>query len=291
VASLYIVSTPIGNLGDITRRAVEVLNAVDIVLAEDTRRTGIMLKLLDVKARLLSAHEHNQASRAGTVIEILREGRDVAMVTDAGTPLLSDPGARIVRDVVAAGFAVVPVPGASALLAALVASGIDAGTFTFLGFPPRKGGSRTEMMEEIAASPRAVVLYESPNRVGRLLRDLAEAAGGERRVCVAREITKLHEEFWRGTLAEGVERYEDAEVLGEVVVVVEGRAEDAEREEEVDALAAHSIAQALLGQGQSASAVAKELRRRMGISRNDAYRIAQEAAGAADAADAAEGGE
>ena len=124
--------------------------------------------------------------------------------------------------------------------------------------------------------------------MGKLLRDLAEAAGGERRVCVAREITKLHEEFWRGTLAEGVERYEDAEVLGEVVVVVAGRPEDAEREEEVDALAAHSIAQALLGQGQSASAVAKELRRRMGISRNDAYRIAQEAAGGVDAPGAAD---
>lgn len=278
MASLYIVSTPIGNLGDISRRAVEVLGSVDVVLAEDTRRTGIMLKLLDVRARLISAHEHNEASRASTVVEILREGRDVALVTDAGTPLLSDPGARIVREVVQAGYDVVPVPGASALLAGLVASGIDAGTFTFLGFPPRKGGSRTEMMDEIAGSPRAVVLYESPNRVGKLLRDLAEAAGGERRVCVARELTKLHEEIWRGTLDEGVARYEDAEVLGEVVVVVEGRPRDAEREEEVDALAAHSVARALLGQGQSASAVAKELRRRMGISRNDAYRIAQEAA-------------
>ncbi|HEX6912127.1 MAG TPA: 16S rRNA (cytidine(1402)-2'-O)-methyltransferase [Longimicrobium sp.] len=278
MASLYVVSTPIGNLGDITRRAVEVLGSVDVVLAEDTRRTGVMLKLLDIRTRLVSAHEHNEASRASTVVEILREGRDVALVTDAGTPLLSDPGARIVREVVEAGYDVVPIPGASALLAALVASGIDAGTFTFLGFPPRKGGSRAEMMEEIAGSPRAVVLYESPNRVGRLLRDLAEAAGGERRVCVARELTKLHEEFWRGTLAQGAARYEDAEVLGEVVVVVEGRPRDAAREEEVDALAAHAIAKALLGQGQSASAVAKELRRRMGISRNDAYRIAQEAA-------------
>lgn len=280
MASLFIVSTPIGNLGDISRRAVEVLNAVDVVLAEDTRRTGVMLKLLDIRARMISAHEHNESSRARTVVEILREGRDVALVTDAGTPLLSDPGARIVREVVGAGFDVVPIPGASALLAALVASGIDAGTFTFLGFPPRKGGARADLLEEIAGSPRAVVLYESPNRVGRLLRDLAEAAGGERRVCVARELTKMHEEFWRGTLAEGADRYEDAEVLGEVVVVVEGRPEDAEREEAVDALAAHSIAQALLGQGQSASAVAKELRRRMGISRNDAYRIAQDAAAA-----------
>jgi len=286
VASLYVVSTPIGNLGDITLRAVEVLGAVDVVLAEDTRRTGQLLKHLGVHSRLISAHEHNEASRSALAVEILGEGRDVALVTDAGTPLLSDPGARIVREVVAAGFDVVPIPGASALLAALVASGIDAGTFTFLGFPPRKGGSRTEMMEEIAASPRAVVLYESPNRVGRLLRDLAEAAGGARRVCVARELTKLHEELWRGTLAEGAELYAEAEVLGEVVVVVEGRTVDQEREDEVDALAANSVARALLGQGQSASAVAKELRRRMGISRNDAYRIAHEAAGA-DAVDSA----
>jgi 16S rRNA (cytidine1402-2'-O)-methyltransferase len=278
VARLYIVSTPIGNLGDVTRRAVEVLEAADVVLAEDTRRTGILLKLLGVHARLISAHEHNQASRAPLVVEILGEGRDVAMVTDAGTPLLSDPGARIVREVVEAGFEVVPVPGASALLAALVASGIDAGTFTFLGFPPRKGGSRTEMMEEIARSPRAVVLYESPNRVGKLLADLAGAAGGERRACVARELTKVHEEFVRGTLAELAARYAGAEVLGEVAVVVEGRPPDAAREEAVDALAAASVARILLEQGESASAVAKELRRRLGISRNDAYRIAHEAA-------------
>jgi 16S rRNA (cytidine1402-2'-O)-methyltransferase len=278
VAALYVVSTPIGNLGDITRRAVEVLGACDVVLAEDTRRTGVLLKLLGIHARLISAHEHNEASRSALVVEILGEGRDVALVTDAGTPLLSDPGARIVREVVDAGYDVVPVPGASALLAALVASGIEAGTFTFLGFAPRKGGSREEMMEEIAASPRAVVLYESPNRVGKLMTDLAAAAGGERRVCVARELTKVHEELWRGTLAEAAARYEAAEVLGEVVVVVAGRPRDEAREEAVDALAAHSVAQALLAQGQSASAVAKELRRRMGISRNDAYRIAHEAA-------------
>ena len=282
MAALYVVSTPIGNLGDITRRAVEVLGACDVVLAEDTRRTGILLKLLGIHSKLISAHEHNEASRSALVVEILGEGRDVALVTDAGTPLLSDPGARIVREVVDAGYDVVPIPGASALLAALVASGIEAGTFTFLGFPPRKGGSREEMMEEIAASPRAVVLYESPNRVGKLMADLAAAAGGERRVCVARELTKVHEEVWRGTLAEAAARYEEAEVLGEVVVVVAGRPKDEEREEEVDALAAHSVAQALLAQGQSASAVAKELRRRMGISRNDAYRIAHEAAGDAE---------
>ncbi|HEX8320375.1 16S rRNA (cytidine(1402)-2'-O)-methyltransferase [Longimicrobium sp.] len=277
--ALSIVSTPIGNLGDITRRAAETLAAADVVLAEDTRRTGGLLKHLGIETRLMSAHEHNEASRASLVVTMLREGKNVALVSDAGTPLLSDPGARIVREVVDAGFDVVPIPGASALLSALVASGIEAESFTFHGFPPRKGPERAELLEEIAASPRASVLYESPNRVGKLLADLAEAAGGERRVCVARELTKMHEQFVRGTLADVATRYADADVLGEIVVVVAGRSVDAAAEGEVDALAARSVADALLAQGQSPSAIAKELRRRMGISRNEAYRIAQEAAG------------
>ena len=276
---LYVVSTPIGNLGDVTRRAADVLRAADVVLAEDTRRTSILLRHLDIHARLLSAHEHNEAARAGSVVAMLREGKRVALVSDAGTPLLSDPGARIVREVVDAGFPVVPIPGASALLAALVASGIEADTFTFLGFPPRKGPERAEVMEEVAASPRAVVLYESPNRVAKLLEELAAACGGSRRVAVARELTKLHEEIFRGTLADAAARFAAGEVLGEIAVVVAGRPRDEEAEGEVDALAARSIAQALLGQGQPPSAVAKELRRRLGIARNDAYRIAQEAAG------------
>ena len=275
--SLSIVSTPIGNLGDVSRRAAETLARADVVLAEDTRRTGMLLKHLGVQARLVSAHEHNEAARASSVVQMLREGKEVALVSDAGTPLLSDPGARIVREVVEAGFDVVPVPGASALLSALVASGIDAETFTFLGFPPRKGPDRAALLEEVAASPRATVLYESPHRVGRLLEELAAAAGGDRRVCVARELTKLHEEFVRGTLAEVAARYADAEVLGEIVVVVAGRPRDAAAEEAVDALAADALARAMLAQGQSPSAVAKELRRRLGISRNDAYRIAQDA--------------
>ncbi len=277
--ALSIVSTPIGNLGDITRRAAETLADADVVLAEDTRRTGGLLKHLGIETRLMSAHEHNEASRASLVVTMLREGKNVALVSDAGTPLLSDPGARIVREVVDAGFDVVPIPGASALLSALVASGIEAESFTFHGFPPRKGPERAELLEEIAASPRASVLYESPNRVGKLLADLAEAAGGERRVCVARELTKMHEQFVRGTLADVAARYAGADVLGEIVVVVAGRSVDAAAEGEVDALAARSVADALLAQGQSPSAIAKELRRRMGISRNDAYRIAQEAAG------------
>ncbi len=278
MASLHVVSTPIGNLGDITYRAVETLRAADVILAEDTRRTATLLRHYGIEGRMVSAHEHNERSRAGTVVEMLREGKEVALVTDAGTPLLSDPGARIVREVVEAGFEVVPVPGASALLAALVASGIPADRFAFYGFIPRKGGKRTDLLEEIAALPYAAVLYESPNRTAELLRDLAEAAGPGRRVAVARELTKLHEEVFRGTAEEAAARCEEREVRGEIVVVVEGRPEDEAAEDATDALAARSLAQALLSQGMSPSAAAKELRRRLGIARNAAYELAHEAA-------------
>ena len=277
--ALYVVSTPIGNLGDITHRAVEVLRRADVVLAEDTRHSSVLLRHLDIHARLVSAHEHNEAARAESVVYMLREGKTVAMVSDAGTPLLSDPGARIVQAVVAAGFDVVPIPGASALLAALVGSGVEAETFTYLGFPPRKGAERAELLEEVAASHRASVLYEAPGRVAKLLADLAGACGPARRVAVARELTKLHEEFFRGTLAQAGAHFAERKVLGEIVVVVAGRARDTEAEGEVDALAARSIAEALLAQGESPSAVARELRRRLGIARNEAYRIAQQAAG------------
>jgi 16S rRNA (cytidine1402-2'-O)-methyltransferase len=286
VPALSVVSTPIGNLGDVTLRALEVLRTADVVLAEDTRRTSVLLRHHGIEARLVSAHEHNERARAGTVVEMLREGKEVAMVSDAGTPLLSDPGARIVRAVLEAGYEVIPLPGASALLAALVASGIAAERFTFYGFIPRKGGPRAALLGEIAALPYAAVLYESPYRVAELLRDLAAAAGPERRVAVARELTKVHEEVFRGTAAEALARFEAREVKGEIAVVVEGRPSDeteaAEAEAaETDALAARAVADALLARGESPSGVARELRRRLGIARNEAYRIAQEAADAA----------
>lgn len=270
--ALYIVSTPIGNLGDMTFRAVETLRGADVVLAEDTRRSGTLLRHFDIAARLVSAHEHNERARAGTVVEMLREGKVVAMVTDAGTPLLSDPGARIVRAVVEAGFDVIPVPGASALLAALVSSGIAAERFTFYAFIPRKGGKRHDLLAEIAGLPHAAVLYESPNRVSQLLRDLQETAGPDRRVAVGRELTKLHEETFRGTLAEAIARLDEADVRGEITVVVEGAPDSSDPAG--DAEEAASLAAALHGEGMSPSAIARELRQRLGIARNAAYEIA-----------------
>lgn len=271
--SLYLVSTPIGNLSDITRRAIDVIRGADVVFAEDTRRTGVLLKHYGIDARLISAHEHNEAARAELVVELLGEGKNVAMVSDAGTPLLSDPGARVVGSTLEAGFDVVPVPGPSALLAALVASGIAADRFTFYGFVPRKGGARDRVLAEISNSPHTAVIYESPQRLSGLLDDLVAIADPRRRVAVARELTKMYEEVVRLPLGEAAEAYREKEVRGELVVVLEGAAEEdvpvAEDEN------ARAMAEALLAHGVAASAVARELRDRLGVSRNGAYELVQ----------------
>src|SRR5690606_1994757 len=199
---LYVVSTPIGNLDDITVRALAVLRDVDRVLAEDTRRTAVLLRHYDIATPLVSAHEHNEAARAEQLVAWLDEGESVALVSDAGTPLLSDPGARLVRAALDAGHDVIPVPGASALLSALVVSGLPAEPFTFFGFVPRSGRARRELLAELAGLRHTAVLYESPARLVALLRDLIDACGAARPVAVARELTKLHESVVRGTLAD-----------------------------------------------------------------------------------------
>src|SRR5688572_8784034 len=189
--SLYIVSTPIGNLSDMTFRGVETLRSVNRILAEDTRRTSILLKHYGIDTPLISVHEHNEMARAGQILAWLRDGDDLAIVSDAGTPLLSDPGARIVRAVLDGGFEVVPIPGASALLAALVAAGIEPEPFTFFGFLPRSGKERKERLQQLLPLAHAAVLYEAPGRVEKLLNDLLESCGRERRAVVARELVKI----------------------------------------------------------------------------------------------------
>jgi 16S rRNA (cytidine1402-2'-O)-methyltransferase len=271
---LYLVSTPIGNLGDMSFRAVEVLRGADRILAEDTRRTSILLRHFDIEGRPLAAHEHNEASRAEDVARWLGEGLSVALVSDAGTPLLSDPGSRIVKRAIAEGHTVIPVPGASALLAALAGAGLSTERFTFFGFPERSGRARKETMAEIAALTHTAVLYESPRRLAALLAELAESAAGERRAVVARELTKVHEEFARGTLAELAARYADDPPLGEVVVLVEGAAAAAGHGAE----AVERAAAALLADGLTPSAAAKELRTALGVGRNEAYEAALRAA-------------
>jgi 16S rRNA (cytidine1402-2'-O)-methyltransferase len=267
---LYIVSTPIGNLGDISYRAVEVLSAVQRVLAEDTRRTSILFRRYGIRTPLVSAHTHNEAARAAQLLAWLAAGEDVALVSDAGTPLVSDPGLRIVREVLNAGHRIVPIPGASALLAALVGSGLPTERFTFYGFPPRSGGDRQRLLDTAAALDHTAVFYEAPGRLHRLLADLAERCGPERAVVVARELTKLHESFVRGTLAEALAYYGEAATRGEVVVLLGGNVGPAP----ADRAEASALARSMLEAGEAPSAVARELARRLGIARNEAYAIA-----------------
>lgn len=274
--SLYIVSTPIGNLADMTHRAVETLRSVSRVLAEDTRRTSILLRHYGIQTKLVSAHEHNEAARSSQIVDWLKEGADLAIVSDAGTPLLSDPGARIVQAVIDAGFDVVPIPGPSALLAALVGAGIEPEPFTFFGFLDRSGKERKAVLAQIAALQHTAVVYEAPGRVEKLLAELVEHCGPDRKAAVARELTKLHETFVRGTLQELASYYSEQEVRGEVVVVIEGGVpvpvEDAEA-------AAAEAAQQLIDAGTSTRDVAKEIARQFNLPRNRAYELAQKGKG------------
>ena len=220
--TLFIVSTPIGNLGDLSTRAIETMQSVSAVLAEDTRHSRPLLEKFGVKTSLLAYHEHNEAKATPTLIARLVAGESFAVISDAGTPLLSDPGARLVRAAIDAGVTITPIPGASALLAALVGAGLSAERFTFFGFLARKGRERTEAIAEIAALRHTAVLYEAPPRVADTLADLAEAGAGARAAVVARELTKQFEEFRRGTVRELSESYREHAPRGEVVLLIAG---------------------------------------------------------------------
>ena len=234
--TLHLVATPIGNLGDVTARAVEVLRAAAFVVCEDTRHSGPWLRSLGVQAQLVSLPAFAEKERIGGIVARLEAGEDGALVTDAGSPGISDPGEALVAEAVALGIRVVPVPGASAVIAALSASGLPSGRFHFLGFLPRSGADRMAVLDEVAGLRATLVLYEAARRLGETLADL-EMALGARRVVVARELTKLHEEFVRGSLGELAARYRDEPPLGEVVLLVEGRTEEP-RWSEAEVLAA-----------------------------------------------------
>lgn len=269
---LYVVSTPIGNLEDITLRAIETLRRVDYVLAEDTRHSRHLLAHHGIDARLVSYHEHNEARATAAALGRLHEGADIALISDAGTPLLSDPGGRIVSAAVEAGIPVVPIPGPSALLAAVVTSGLASDRFTFFGFLARKGREREDAIQDLSGLPHTAVLYEAPGRVAATLAELERRGAGERRASVARELTKQFEEIRRGTVAELAAYYEGSPPRGEVVIVLEGRAPQPIVEDEL-----RVRARALRAAGLSARDVAATLAREDGASRNLAYKLAHEA--------------
>jgi 16S rRNA (cytidine1402-2'-O)-methyltransferase len=269
--TLFVVSTPIGNMGDFSFRAVEVLRSVDAVLAEDTRHSRHLLDRYEIETPLVAYHEHNEAKSTPALVARLLAGESLALVSDAGTPLLSDPGARLVRAAIDAAITVSPVPGASAMLAALVASGLAIDRFSFFGFLPRKGAERRSALEEVVSMRHAVVLYEAANRVADTLGELERVGAADRATVVARELTKQFEELRRGTVAELAAYYESTPPRGEVVIVMAGVIPAAVSEDELRARAV-----ALRAEGRSARDVAAALSAELGAPRNLAYRLAHE---------------
>jgi len=274
MSQLYVVSTPIGNVEDLSPRARRILGEVDRVAAEDTRHTGRLLDRLEIGVALVSLHQHNEAARAEQVVGWLDAGESVALVSDAGTPLVSDPGARVVRRVRDAGHQVVAIPGPSAILAALAASGLPWERFTFLGFLPRRGRERGELLRRVGIATETIVVFESPERTVPLLEALRDACGADREVSVGRELTKLHEEVRTGTLEDVLNYYETSGVRGEVTVCIAPAGEDARRPSTAEA---PTDARRLLAGGMKPSAAAKELVKRFGLDRSAAYEIVQEA--------------
>jgi 16S rRNA (cytidine1402-2'-O)-methyltransferase len=279
VGTLYVVATPIGNLEDVTLRALRLLRECDCVLAEDTRHTRTLLARHGIPARPLSLHAHNEAARTHEVLARLEGGERVALVSDAGTPLVSDPGERLVAAAAAAGHAVVPVPGPSAVLAALSASGLPTATFTMLGFLPRRASARAALLQRFRSVPDTLVLFEAPGRVAATLSALY-AALGDRDACVARELTKLHEEIVRGPLSVLAARYEKAPPRGEVTLVVGARTADAERMDAEESEAAlDALIRERVASGRSPREVAAELADAGRMRRREAYTRALRARG------------
>ena len=219
---LYIIPTPVGNMEDMTLRAIRLLREADLVLAEDTRTSGILLKHFDIKNHLMSHHKFNEHGTAAGIVERLKAGQTIALISDAGTPGISDPGFYLVREAVAAGVEVQTLPGATAFVPALVSSGLPCDRFCFEGFLPQKKGRQTRL-EQLSAEERTMVFYESPYRVLKTLQQFREVFGEERQVSCCREISKVHEESVRGTLAEVIAHFQEHEPKGEFVIVVEGR--------------------------------------------------------------------
>ena len=277
--ALYLVATPIGNLEDITLRALRVLKEVDQIACEDTRQTQKLLNHYGITTRTISYHEHNEMTRAAELVKEMQEGASVALVTDAGMPGISDPGYRLISLAIRHHVPVVPIPGASAFLAALVASGLPTDSFRFSGFLPAKRGERRAALESIRTSPRTQVFYEAPHRIIEALVDVCEVLGNARHVVIAREVTKLHEEFLRGRAGEILEALQARDaVKGEITLLI-GKAEEAEAHVGTGALARppirQRVEQIMSEETVDEKAALKKVAKERGISKSEAYRELQ----------------
>lgn len=268
---LYLVATPIGNLEDMTYRAVHILGEVDLIAAEDTRNSRRLLTHFGINKPLISYYEHNKKLRESKLVDELLAGKNVAVVSDAGTPALSDPGADIARAAVANGIEVIAIPGASALLAALPVSGLDTSSFVFCGFAPRGGGERLRFLEELREEKRTMVFYEAPHRILSLLSAMMQVFGPDRSACTCRELTKLYEEKTRGSLADITEYFQEHEPRGEFTLIVAGAPPCGPPSVSTDELLRELSA--LMDSGLSRRQAAKTLAREYGLKASDVYEI------------------
>ncbi len=266
--TLYLVPTPIGNLSEMTPRAVDVLQSVDVIACEDTRTSGQLLKHFDIHKRLISYQNFNEESSAHGIVNLLMQGQNVALISDAGYPLINDPGQRVVTEAAALGFNVVPLSGCNAMLNALVASGLIVQPFIFIGFLPQANGDRNRTLNEYKNYPMTLVFYEAPHRIERMMKSVLEVFG-DRRCCIARELTKSHEEFLRGTVSELIPELEG--LKGEMVVVVEGNRD--ERSKPVDSDMILNLVKESIAAGMTTSDAVRETAKKTGVSKNTVYRI------------------
>ncbi len=269
--TLYIVGTPIGNLEDTTFRTIKTLQKVDLIAAEDTRHTSKLLQHFQIQTPQISYHQHNQQTRIPELIEKLNQGKTIALVTDAGMPGISDPGYELVAACVEANISVVPIPGVSASITALSASGLPTNKFIFIGFLPTKSKLRQQELESLSNLAQTIIIYESPHRLKQTLQDLTKVLGKERKIVLARELTKLHEEFWRGTLEEAINHYQNLQPKGEFTLVISGAKPE---KPELSETTIKAELQELIAQGISRSQASRQLAQQTNLSRREIYQIA-----------------
>jgi 16S rRNA (cytidine1402-2'-O)-methyltransferase len=268
---LYIVATPIGNLEDMSFRAVRILQSVDYIAAEDTRHTGKLLNHFQIKVPQISYHEHNQKQRIPELLDKLKAGKNIAVVTDAGMPGISDPGYEMVKAAIENGVRVVPIPGANAAITALSAAGLLTERFVFEGFLPSKEKERQQRLDLLEIEARTMILYESPHRLEKTLADLANCLGSDRAIALGRELTKLHEEFWRGTIGEALSYYQSVPPQGEFTLVIAGKNEATE---EISDTTLKTELENLLKQGMSRSEATRIMAEQTSVSRRKIYQLA-----------------
>ncbi|MEC9491060.1 MAG: 16S rRNA (cytidine(1402)-2'-O)-methyltransferase [Halanaerobiales bacterium] len=272
---LYICGTPIGNLSDVSQRLLDVMQRVDIIACEDTRHSRKLLNYFSIEKKLLSYHEHNEQQRSREIIEKINSGKNIALLSDAGMPVISDPGQILVKEAVKENIEIIPIPGPSAFLAALVVSGLDITSFVFRSFIPRSGNERREFLEEMALENKTTVFYESPYRLKNTLKDLKEFSEemAARQTVIAREITKVHEEKYYGTALELYQRLKDQEIKGEIVVVIEGRTEIKEESEGWEELTILEHIKLLMQSGITKKQAVKKVAELRGLPKSEVYKV------------------